>query len=32
MTDRHLDKTPTILRKIVDRKWEEIDERTRRVS
>ena len=32
MTDRHLDKTPTILRKIVDRKWEEIDERKRRVS
>ena len=32
MTDRHLDKTPTILRKIVDRKWEEIDERKRQVS
>ncbi|MCL7943190.1 indole-3-glycerol phosphate synthase TrpC [Marinobacter sp. ATCH36] len=32
MTDRHLDKTPTILRKIVDRKWEEIDERKRAVS
>ncbi|MDI9244173.1 indole-3-glycerol phosphate synthase TrpC [Marinobacter sp. CHS3-4] len=32
MTDRHLDKTPTILRKIVDRKWEEIDERKRRSS
>ena len=32
MTDRHLDKTPTILRKIVDRKWEEIDERKRTVS
>ncbi|KPQ02878.1 indole-3-glycerol phosphate synthase TrpC [Marinobacter sp. HL-58] len=32
MTDRHLDKTPTILRKIVDRKWEEIDERKRKVS
>src|SRR5690554_1974638 len=32
MTDRHLDKTPTILRKIVDRKWEEIDERKPQVS
>ncbi|WP_336365735.1 indole-3-glycerol phosphate synthase TrpC [Marinobacter sp. C2H3] len=32
MTDRHLDKTPTILRTIVDRKWEEIDERKRSVS
>ena len=32
MTDRHLDKTPTILRKIVDRKWEEIDERKPRAS
>lgn len=32
MTDRHLDKTPTILRKIVDRKWQEIEERKRRVS
>ncbi|MFO7528645.1 MAG: indole-3-glycerol phosphate synthase TrpC [Marinobacter sp.] len=32
MTDRHLDKTPTILRKIVDRKWQEIDERKRRVT
>lgn len=32
MTDRHLDKTPTILRKIVDRKWEEIDERKPKVS
>ncbi len=27
MTDRHHDRTPTILRKIVDRKWAEIDER-----
>lgn len=32
MANRHLDKTPTILRKIVDRKWEEIDERKRTVS
>lgn len=32
MTNRHLDKTPTILRKIVDRKWEEIDERKRTTS
>lgn len=32
MTDRHLDKTPTILRKIVDRKWEEIDERQPKTS
>src|SRR5690554_3856044 len=32
MTDRHLDKTPTILRKIVNRKWEEIDERKPKVS
>lgn len=32
MTDRHIDRTPTILRKIVDRKWEEIDERKRRTS
>ena len=32
MTERHLDKTPTILRKIVNRKWEEIDERKPRVS
>lgn len=32
MTERHLDKTPTILRKIVDRKWEEIDQRKRGVS
>lgn len=32
MTDRHLDKTPTILRKIIDRKWEEIEERKTRVS
>ena len=32
MTERHLDKTPTILRKIVDRKWEEIDERKPKVS
>jgi len=29
MTDRHLDKTPTILRKIVERKWDEINERKR---
>lgn len=29
MTDRHLDKTPTILRRIVERKWEEIEERQR---
>jgi len=29
---RHLDKTPTILRKIVDRKWEEIDGRKSKVS
>ncbi len=27
-----MDKTPTILRKIVDRKWEEIDGRKRKVS
>ncbi|MCK7550432.1 indole-3-glycerol phosphate synthase TrpC [Marinobacter goseongensis] len=32
MSDRHLDKTPTILRKIVGRKWEEIDERKPQVS
>jgi indole-3-glycerol phosphate synthase len=32
MTERHLDKTPTILRKIVERKWEEIDERKPKVS
>ena len=32
MTERHLDKTPTILRKIVDRKWGEIDERKPKVS
>lgn len=32
MTDRHLDKTPTILRTIVERKWQEIDERKPRVS
>ena len=32
MTDRHNDRTPTILRKIVDRKWEEIDERKRAAS
>lgn len=32
MSDRHLDKTPTILRKIVDRKWEEIEERKRGLS
>ncbi|GAA3561796.1 indole-3-glycerol phosphate synthase TrpC [Marinobacter xestospongiae] len=27
MTNRHNDRTPTILRKIVERKWQEIDER-----
>ncbi|WP_339806402.1 indole-3-glycerol phosphate synthase TrpC [uncultured Marinobacter sp.] len=27
MTDRHNDRTPTILRKIVERKWQEIDQR-----
>ncbi|MBJ6136684.1 indole-3-glycerol phosphate synthase TrpC [Marinobacter litoralis] len=27
MTNRHNDRTPTILRKIVDRKWQEVDER-----
>ena len=32
MTDRHLDKTPTILRQIVERKWEETDERKPKVS
>ena len=32
MSNRHLDKTPTILRKIVDRKWAEIDERKRQAS
>lgn len=32
MTDRHNDKTPTILRKIVARKWEEIEHRKRSVS
>ncbi|MFL1407495.1 indole-3-glycerol phosphate synthase TrpC [Marinobacter sp. M1N3S26] len=32
MTDRHIDRTPTILRKIVDRKWEEIDQRKRRTT
>lgn len=32
MTDRHNDRTPTILRKIVDRKREEIEERKRSVS
>ncbi|MFO8142160.1 MAG: indole-3-glycerol phosphate synthase TrpC [Marinobacter sp.] len=32
MTERHLDKTPTILRKIVDRKWQEMEERKRKVS
>ncbi|MFW5824406.1 MAG: indole-3-glycerol phosphate synthase TrpC [Marinobacter sp.] len=29
MTDRLTDRTPTILRRIIDRKWEEIDERKR---
>ncbi|MDX1633562.1 MAG: indole-3-glycerol phosphate synthase TrpC [Marinobacter sp.] len=29
MTDRHNDRTPTILRKIVSRKWEEIEHRKR---
>lgn len=32
MTDRHNDRTPTILRKIVDRKWEELEERKRKTS
>ncbi|HCW89888.1 MAG TPA: indole-3-glycerol phosphate synthase TrpC [Marinobacter sp.] len=32
MTDRHNDRTPTILRKIVDRKWQEIDERKPKAS
>lgn len=32
MTDRHSDRTPTILRKIVARKWQEIDERKRATS
>ncbi|MBZ2169202.1 indole-3-glycerol phosphate synthase TrpC [Marinobacter sp. F4216] len=32
MTDRHNDRTPTILRKIVERKWEEIAERKPRAS
>lgn len=30
MTNQHNDRTPTILRKIVERKWQEIDERQRR--
>ncbi|MDX1458792.1 MAG: indole-3-glycerol phosphate synthase TrpC [Marinobacter sp.] len=32
MSNRHNDRTPTILRKIVDRKWQEIDERKPRAS
>lgn len=32
MTDRHNDRTPTILRKIVERKWEEIADRKAKVS
>ncbi len=32
MTDRHNDRTPTILRKIVERKWEEIADRKTKVS
>lgn len=32
MTDRHNDRTPTILRKIVERKWEEIADRKATVS
>lgn len=32
MTNRHNDRTPTILRKIVDRKWQEVDERKPKVS
>lgn len=32
MNKQHNDKTPTILRKIVDRKWQEIDERKRQAS
>ncbi|WP_372965171.1 indole-3-glycerol phosphate synthase TrpC [Marinobacter sp.] len=32
MTNRHNDRTPTILRKIVDRKWEEIAGRQPRTS
>lgn len=32
MTDRHNDRTPTILRRIVDRKWEEIEHRKRAAS
>lgn len=32
MTDRHNDKTPTILRTIVERKWQEIDSRQRTSS
>lgn len=30
MSNRHNDRTPTILRRIVDRKWQEIDDRKRR--
>jgi len=32
MTNRHNDRTPTILRKIVDRKWQEVDERKPKTS
>ncbi|MCK0105925.1 indole-3-glycerol phosphate synthase TrpC [Marinobacter sp. S0848L] len=32
MTNRHNDRTPTILRKIVDRKWQEVDERKPKAS
>ncbi len=32
MTNRHNDRTPTILRRIVDRKWQEIDERQPKTS
>jgi indole-3-glycerol phosphate synthase len=32
MTDKHNDRTPTILRKIVDRKWQEIEERKPKAS
>jgi indole-3-glycerol phosphate synthase len=32
MNKQHSDKTPTILRRIVDRKWQEIDERKRQAS
>ncbi|MBZ0335013.1 indole-3-glycerol phosphate synthase [Marinobacter sp. JH2] len=32
MTNRHNDRTPTILRKIVERKWQEVDERKPKTS